>query len=204
MERSTLQPRWWLNYALGGALILVAIIVGAIAYFKELKPRLTETQQVVERQFTFSLSCYVQEPIVGVYKRWLTSDFKKSHPEVNKFAQLWVYEIACVMPEDTEIRSVTTDITPMVNPPTPGLHFITVADTAPVAVMDWLYQFQGDGPQGEYFESYRRLVPHKFGPMEVYELYLRSQYQNGQLLMNFVCHEELDTSYKPFYLCSSD
>lgn len=183
-----------LNIILGVAMLFLVAVVGSLYYFKEYKPVQTEAQKQVQTSFTFSLSCVVQEPLKGVYRPWLKEN-------------AWTYEIPCVSKNEAE--AVSNGVENLLPKPGPGLHFITVADSALVSNIDWLKIWKENPDLDMSLESTvamtQSLPSFDFRGMSVYELYLKPQYRNGRLLMNFVCHEEFDADSRLVkYLCSSD
>ncbi len=182
-----------LNVLLGVAMVLAILIAGTVLYFEELKPRLTAAEQQVQKYFTFQITCDIQVPIKAIFQSWEKDAF--------------VYLIPCVMPPGTEVVQVSNGVPNLYPVPKPGLHFITVADSAPVSVFDWTHywtEVQGlDLDVRENAERSQALKFFDFYGMQVFELYPKSDVNVKTL--SFICHEELDTARMMVeYKCNSD
>src|SRR3989304_6263309 len=123
-----------LTFWLGVALLTTLVTVGAIAYFKEIRPRQTMAQVEVQQSYTFAITCEVKDPIKAVQRPWLLGV---------SGTNAWTYEIPCV---STELPVSIANGQPQMLPTAqPGLHFITVADSAAVSAVDWLYPWVNAG-----------------------------------------------------------
>ncbi len=203
MNESRKRPFSWPNVVVGILAIFAVIAVVVVLYFQELQPRLTAEQEQVNKSYTFTLLCKVQQPITGIYQGWLVGV---------SGANAWTYNFPCLVESTADIEIISNGVKNLLPEPHPGLHFLTIADSAPVSLIHWEREFL---QKGYSVDDPSTIPPVKLTGYEfshpnfrVYMLYLKPEFAGEKIKV--LCREAIDQSsgdpryWRPFYLCSSN
>lgn len=197
------RPFSWPGIAIGLLAVVAVIVAAVVLYFQELKPRLTAEQEQVSKSYTFTMLCRVQQPITGIFQGWLIG---------KPGANAWTYSFACLVESKDDIEIISNGVANLLPEPQPGLHFITIADSAPTSIIDWELEFR---EKGLPINDPNTIPPTKLTGYEfshpnfrVYMLNLKPEFAGEKIKV--LCREAIDQSsdnlrdWRPYYLCSSN
>ncbi len=198
-------PKNPLTTILGVGIVVSFLFVAVVVYVQDIKPRISAEQEAVQKSYTFTLLCKVMEPITGIFQQWLIG---------REGENAWVYVAACLVESPDDIEIISNGVTNLLPAPQTGLHFIVIADSAPVSVIDWEKQFRDAGyALGDPNQvPPTKLTSYAFSSenMRLYMLNLLESSVEDGAKFKVLCREAIDQTsdnprdWRPYHLCSSN